>query len=139
MDIFSSNYICNHSDGEGRYSYRNQPRIGMEAVHRLGAALSEMIGHELELAGNGDKIAEAQKGWADDESKLEAWRDAGDKVVEEIASEFMGTYIHDYRNLMAKVSIKPDHTLLYACVDADKAPISRNLASWKRSRPTSPS
>ena len=104
MDIFSSNYICNHSDGEGRYSYRNQPRIGMEAVHRLGATLSEMIGHELELAGNGDSIAEAQKGWADDESKLEAWRQVGDRVVQEIASEFMGTYIHDYRNLMAKVS-----------------------------------
>lgn len=104
MDIYSSNSICNHSDGEGRYSYRNQPPIGVEAIHRLGAALSEMIGHELELAGSNDTIAEAQKGWADDESKLEAWHEVGKAVVQDIASEFMGTFITDYRSLMAKVS-----------------------------------
>lgn len=104
MDIYSSNHICNHSDGEGRYSYRNQPSIGHEAVHRLGTALAEMIGCELEIAEKGDNIAEAPRGWAKDESKLEAWKEAGEKVVQEIASEFMGTYIQTYRNLMAKVS-----------------------------------
>lgn len=109
MDVYSSNHICNHSDGEGRYSYRNQPPIGVEAVHRLGTALAEMIGCELELAKDGDTIAEAPKGWANDESKLEAWRDAGEHVVQEIATEFMGTYIQDYRQLMAKVRTPPSH------------------------------
>lgn len=103
MDIYSSNYICNHSDGEGRYSYRNQPPIGHEAVHRLGTALAEIIGCELELAEKADSIVEAPRGWANDESKLEAWKDAGEKVVQEIASEFMGTYVQTYRSLMAKV------------------------------------
>lgn len=110
MDVYSSNFICNHSDGEGRYSYRNQPPIGHEAVHRLGTALAELIGCELELAGTGEKIAEAPRGWADDASKLDAWKETGDKVVQEIASEFMGTYIQTYRDLMAKVR---QHLIFY--------------------------
>lgn len=123
MDIYSSNFICNHSDGEGRYSFRNQPPIGHEAIHRLGTALAEIIGCELELAANADTIVEAPRGWANDESKLEAWKEAGEKVVQEIASEFMGTYVQTYRNLMAKVSQQRELTALIndiVCADANR-------------------
>jgi len=105
MDIYSSNHICNHSDGEGRYSYRNQPPIGVDAVQKFGNALSEIIGCELEMARNGDAgegPAGAPKGWAEDTSKLEAWHDEGLKGVEEIASEFMAVHIQEYKRLMSQ-------------------------------------
>lgn len=43
MDTFESNYICNHSDTQGRYSYDNQPRIGYWNLERLAHALSPLI------------------------------------------------------------------------------------------------
>lgn len=103
MDIYSPNHICNHSDGEGRYSYRNQPPICVEAIQRLGSALAELIGYELELAGSGRMVASAQRGWATETSKLEGWRSQGLKVVEEVATEFTGLYVQEYKTLMAKV------------------------------------
>lgn len=57
MDTFESNYICNHSDTQGRYSYDNQPRIGYWNLERLAHALSPLITTEklqleLEKYGN---------------------------------------------------------------------------------------
>ena len=115
MDIYSSNHICNHSDGEGRYSYRNQPPIGVDAVQKFGNALSEIIGCELEMSRTGDAsegLAEAPKGWAADTSKLEAWHDEGLKVVEEISSEFMAIHIQEYKRLMSQVGVGYKHAAL---------------------------
>jgi uncharacterized protein YdiU (UPF0061 family) len=107
MDIYSSNHICNHSDGEGRYSYRNQPPIGIDAVYKFGSALSELIGCELEMAEQGSVgVAEANAGWASDASKIERWQETGRKVVQEIASEFMAVHIAEYKRLMSKVSLR---------------------------------
>lgn len=46
IDSFDLDFICNHSDHEGRYSYGNQPSIGMWNLERLGGALSEFISDE---------------------------------------------------------------------------------------------
>jgi serine/tyrosine/threonine adenylyltransferase len=43
MDSFESNYICNHTDTQGRYSYDNQPRIGYWNLERLAHALSPLV------------------------------------------------------------------------------------------------
>ncbi|MDD5052600.1 MAG: YdiU family protein [Sulfuricurvum sp.] len=43
MDTFESGYICNHTDEQGRYSYDNQPRIGLWNLERLAHALSPLI------------------------------------------------------------------------------------------------
>lgn len=127
MDVYSSNHICNHSDGEGRYSYRNQPPIGVEAVHRLGSALSELIGYELELDQEGSSIVEAPKGWAEREEMHEAWRAVGQQITKDIASEFMTTHIHEYRRLMGKVSHQGE---IYSATDfAYRSLPVRNLAS----------
>jgi uncharacterized protein YdiU (UPF0061 family) len=106
MDVYSANHICNHSDSEGRYSYRNQPPIGAEAVQRLGAALSELIGCELEMAEKtgDDNVAIAQEGWASDVSKHTGWTEKAAPVIEDISSEFMGVFIAEYRKLMGAVS-----------------------------------
>jgi uncharacterized protein YdiU (UPF0061 family) len=43
MEDYSPTYICNHSDHEGRYSYKNQPYIGLWNCSALGNALSSLI------------------------------------------------------------------------------------------------
>lgn len=46
MDTFESGYICNHTDTQGRYSYDNQPSIGLWNLERLALALSPLIREE---------------------------------------------------------------------------------------------
>ena len=43
---YDQDYICNHSDHEGRYSLGNQPSIGMWNLQMLGEALSSIISEE---------------------------------------------------------------------------------------------
>ena len=43
LDTFDSEYVCNHTDAQGRYSYDNQPRIGYWNLTRLAHALSPLI------------------------------------------------------------------------------------------------
>lgn len=104
MDVYNQNHICNHSDGEGRYSYRNQPPIGIDAVYKFGSSLAEIIGCELEMAesspSNEGAAQRVSRGWAKDSEKLEGWRETGLKVVEEIATEFTAIFMQEYRRLM---------------------------------------
>lgn len=43
VDGFDIDHICNHSDHQGRYSYRNQPRIAHWNLYALAQALSPLI------------------------------------------------------------------------------------------------
>ena len=44
LDTFDPAHICNHTDQQGRYSYRNQPAIGQWNCFALGQALANLIG-----------------------------------------------------------------------------------------------
>lgn len=46
MEQFDPYWICNHSDDEGRYSYRNQPAMAKWNLERFMNAISPLI--ELE-------------------------------------------------------------------------------------------
>jgi uncharacterized protein YdiU (UPF0061 family) len=48
IDHFDLDHICNHSDHEGRYSFGNQPSIGMWNLEQLGMALKTFI-NEVDL------------------------------------------------------------------------------------------
>lgn len=43
MERFDSGYICNHSDDHGRYSFENQPHIGLWNLTCLAQALTPLI------------------------------------------------------------------------------------------------
>jgi serine/tyrosine/threonine adenylyltransferase len=46
IDAFDANHICNHSDGQGRYAYRMQPRIAHWNCYCLAQALFPLLsGH----------------------------------------------------------------------------------------------
>lgn len=44
MEKYDERHICNHTDQQGRYSYRMQPTIGHWNTHALGQALLPLIG-----------------------------------------------------------------------------------------------
>lgn len=44
MEKYDERHICNHTDQQGRYSYRMQPTIGHWNAHALGQALLPLIG-----------------------------------------------------------------------------------------------
>lgn len=43
MDDYDPNFICNHSDYQGRYAFDQQPRIGLWNLSALAHALSPLI------------------------------------------------------------------------------------------------
>jgi len=46
IETFDRNFICNHSDHEGRYSYGNQPGIGYWNLEQFAKSLSHLISEE---------------------------------------------------------------------------------------------
>ena len=46
LDDYSTNYICNHTDRNGRYSFGNQPSIAEWNLHALALALSPLVKKE---------------------------------------------------------------------------------------------
>ena len=51
MDDYQPEFICNHSDYQGRYAFDNQPTIGLWNLNRLAHALSGLLPAEkLKLA-----------------------------------------------------------------------------------------
>jgi uncharacterized protein YdiU (UPF0061 family) len=43
LDDFQPDFICNHSDYQGRYSFENQPAVGLWNLQRLAQSLSPFI------------------------------------------------------------------------------------------------
>ena len=43
LDDYQPDYICNHSDYQGRYAFENQPMIGLWNLNRLAHALSGLM------------------------------------------------------------------------------------------------
>lgn len=46
LDDFKPDFICNHSDYQGRYSFENQPAVGLWNLQRLAQSLSPFIAVE---------------------------------------------------------------------------------------------
>jgi len=43
MEAYKPNFICNHSDTSGRYSFKNQPAIGLWNLNALATAFSSLL------------------------------------------------------------------------------------------------
>ena len=44
MEAFDAGHVCNHSDHQGRYSYRNQPHVAQWNLHCLAEAFRPLTG-----------------------------------------------------------------------------------------------
>lgn len=49
LDDYDANHICNHTDVEGRYSFKNQPGIAHWNLAQLAKALSPIVNYESAL------------------------------------------------------------------------------------------
>ena len=49
LDDYESGYVCNHTDVDGRYSFKNQPGIAHWNLHKLAEALSSIVNHDRAL------------------------------------------------------------------------------------------
>ncbi len=58
MDAFDANYICNHSDTQGRYAYRMQPQIAYWNLFCLAQGLLPLLGQQHEDAVRGEHAVE---------------------------------------------------------------------------------
>ncbi|ANI29405.1 hypothetical protein PL78_06065 [Yersinia entomophaga] len=51
LDDYQPDYICNHTDHQGRYAFDNQPAVAYWNLHRLGQSLSGLLmAEELQQA-----------------------------------------------------------------------------------------
>ena len=46
LDNYDPEHICNHSDTSGRYSFKNQPSVGLWNLNALATALTSLISNE---------------------------------------------------------------------------------------------
>ncbi|KAF7375011.1 hypothetical protein MSAN_00387200 [Mycena sanguinolenta] len=109
MDVFDSFHICNHTDEEGRYAYRNQPSNILYALRALHTALAPLIGAESAL---GHAVP---PGWADAASKEEiaAWRTSGmDELKDELEAVFQSETAEAYGGANAQDEAKLVRPLL---------------------------
>ena len=127
MDGFDIDHICNHSDHQGRYSYRNQPRIAHWNLYALAQALSPLIPDSKETLQN------LLDGFADvfhaEHSTLFARKlglaheqgDAVDTLIENTL-KFMHEHTLDFTRFFRSISaLNPAATL------------EENFASWQQS------
>ncbi|KAJ6513390.1 hypothetical protein C8R45DRAFT_813590 [Mycena sanguinolenta] len=120
MDVFDSFHICNHTDEEGRYAYRNQPSNILYALRALHTALAPLIGAESAL---GHAVP---SGWADAASKEEiaAWRTSGmDELKDELEVVFQRETAEAYGEVMRK------RLALHRAESTDEAKLVRPLLS----------
>ncbi|GAA94827.1 uncharacterized protein L969DRAFT_54791 [Mixia osmundae IAM 14324] len=97
MDKFDASTICNHSDDGGRYSYKNQPSIGVYNIRKLGEGLSVLIGYESEHGA-------AKPGWAEHVpiKQLQAWVEKSEPIIDDVAQEFTLVFMREYKLQMVK-------------------------------------
>jgi uncharacterized protein YdiU (UPF0061 family) len=68
IDAFDANFICNHSDTQGRYAYRMQPQIAYWNCFCLAQALLPLIGERH------DEAVRAERSVADAQQALESFK-----------------------------------------------------------------
>lgn len=99
----------------GRYSFKNQPSMMLFAVDKLGQAVAELIGHEVELAeqqgeGEGAEWVSAPDGWAGEgegTEEMKRWKERGMAEVAKVKERFVGIFRAEYERLMRRVRPRP--------------------------------
>jgi uncharacterized protein YdiU (UPF0061 family) len=65
LDDYQPNFICNHSDYQGRYAFDNQPMIGLWNLNRLAHALSGLMTTEQLKQALGHYEPELMRVWGE--------------------------------------------------------------------------
>jgi serine/tyrosine/threonine adenylyltransferase len=84
IDAFDANFICNHSDTQGRYAYRMQPQIAYWNSFCLAQGLLPLIGAQH------DEAVRAERSVADAQQALEVFKTRFAPALERRLREKLG-------------------------------------------------
>ncbi|UZJ57125.1 hypothetical protein CBS101457_006445 [Exobasidium rhododendri] len=99
MDVYQADQICNKSDGEARYTFRNQPTMGLYAIEKLFDSLLPLIGFEED---NGRCLQPGEL-VALSKDEIDALSKKGkESAEEEIKNLFMDTLLEEWKLLWLK-------------------------------------
>ncbi|KAF8940809.1 hypothetical protein BGZ58_004723 [Dissophora ornata] len=96
LDKYDPEWICNHSDSEGRYAFQQQPGICLWNMSRLALTLENLIGAQERV----DDLAWMQEQESDPEKEKHLKEAAQDIVVEILNKSFREVFLKDYRQRM---------------------------------------
>jgi uncharacterized protein YdiU (UPF0061 family) len=85
LDGFDANHICNHSDGQGRYAYSQQPQIAFWNLHCLAQALLPLW-------------LENDEGEAASEAARQAAVDAAHAALDPFRTRYAEAFFRRYRD-----------------------------------------
>ncbi|CAI2171172.1 5103_t:CDS:2 [Funneliformis geosporum] len=103
LDIYDSNWICNHSDYEGRYSFRNQPTACLWNLLKLSHTFQELIGagDEVDKQWFLDANYPNEKG-NDFPSMKDKIIRKGKEIIDLVLGEFQEIFLEEYEKIMMK-------------------------------------
>lgn len=96
LDKYDPQFICNHSDTEGRYSFQQQPGICLWNLGRLALTLENLIGAQERV----DDLDWLRQQETDTEKEEQLKEGARDIVVEILNKSFRDVFLKDYRRRM---------------------------------------
>ncbi len=123
IDGFNANHICNHSDSQGRYAYKQQPQVGYWNLFCLAQALVPLFGPQYDEAERDTRVIE------DAQRVLEGFKDHFAPALEQRMRAKLG--LSEVREGDDKLANR-----LFEIMNANRADFTltfRNLARVKRS------
>ncbi|ORX89448.1 UPF0061-domain-containing protein [Basidiobolus meristosporus CBS 931.73] len=90
LDSFDPEWICNHSDDMGRYSYNNQPGVGLWNLSKLGRTMLDLIG--------GGRIYSSK----DETGEMDESLKKGEQMVRSALEKYGDVFVEEYTALMRK-------------------------------------
>jgi serine/tyrosine/threonine adenylyltransferase len=86
LDGFDANYICNHSDSQGRYAYRMQPQIAYWNLFCLAQGLLPLLGQQHDEGVRGEAVVK------DAQRVLEGFKDRFAPALERLMRAKLGLH-----------------------------------------------
>lgn len=126
IDGFNANHICNHSDSQGRYAYKQQPQVGYWNLFCLAQALVPLFGPQYDETERDTRVIE------DAQRVLEGFKDHFAPALEQRMRAKLG--LAEVREGDDKLANR-----LFEIMNANRADFTltfRNLAKMKRSDPS---
>ncbi len=102
LDAYNPDFICNHSDSQGRYAFRNQPMIGLWNLNALANAFLSLLPAE--------ELRDALKAY-EPEYQSQFYRLMGEKIDLPQPDEHEKTLIDQLLNMLA--ASNTDYTIFF--------------------------
>ncbi|KAI9138221.1 hypothetical protein BKA69DRAFT_1031634 [Paraphysoderma sedebokerense] len=111
LDTYDPTYVANHSDESGRYSFENQPQIGLWNLNKLANCLVELCGMTAEDVDLFERLENSEMKDIDAAMKEKWIKSATPRVIEVLKKYenwFMSKYTNEMRKKLGLTSTQPN-------------------------------